>query len=148
MTNQEILNALTEVKKGRYISLCKKKDLGEGIVKESDMVIRLGVNYANMSVNANHETGSLPWGHWVSGLENLVVEHKGNYYLRVTSTNPENLESGADVIATRYIKDGREISKEEAITIIGEKKITSKPSIVYNIKFENIIRIGGHAALT
>lgn len=143
MTNQEILTKLAETKKGRYISLCKKKDLGEGITKESDMVIRLGVNYANMGVNANHETGSLPWGHWVAGLENLVVEHKGNYYLRVTSTNPENLESGADVIATRYIKDGREISKEEVVATIGEKKIASKASVVYNIKFENIIRLGG-----
>lgn len=143
MTNQEILTKLAETKKGRYISLCKKKDLGEGIVKESDMVIRLGVNYANMSVNANHETGSLPWGHWVPGLENLVVEHKGNYYLRVTSTNPENVESGADVIATRYIKDGREISKEEVVATIGEKKIASKAAIVYTIKFENIIRLGG-----
>lgn len=147
MTNQEILNVLAEVKKGRYISLCKKKDLGEGIVKESDMVIRLGVSYANMSVNADHQTGSLPWGHWVPGLENLVVEHKGNYYLRVTSTNPEHLESGADVVATRYIKDGREISREDVIATIGEKKAASKASIVYNIKFENILRIGGHAEL-
>lgn len=143
MTNQEILTKLAETKKGRYISLCKKKDLGQGITKESDMVIRLGVNYANMSVNANHNTGSLPWGHWVHGLENLVVEHKGNYYLRVTSTNPENLESGADVIATRYIKDGKEISKEEVVATIGEKKIASKASVIYNIKFENIIRLGG-----
>ena len=142
MTNQEILNKLAETKNGRYIHLTKKKDLGQGITKESDMRIRIGVAYANMKINENKETGSLPWGEWVPGLENLVVSHKGNYYLRITSVNPENLESGADVTATRYIKDGQQISKEEVINLIGEKKVSSTPSTVYNIKFENIIRLG------
>lgn len=142
MTNQEILTALMQAKKGRYISLRKSKDLGEGVTKESDMVIRLGVNYANMAINAERETGSLPWGHWVEGLENLVIEHKGNYYLRITSTDPQHPESGADIIATRYIRNGAQISKEEALSIVGEKKMISKPSAVYNIKFENIIRLG------
>ena len=142
MTNQEILSKLAAVKNGKYISLTKVKDLGEGIKKESDMLIRLGVNYANMKVNEGKQTGSLPWGHWVEGLENLAIEHKGQYYLRVTSVNPEHPESGADVIATRYIKDGREISRDEVVAIIGESKAKSTPSTVYNIKFENIVRLG------
>lgn len=146
MTNQEILNTLATVKKGRYISLTKIKDLGGGIVKESDMRIRIGVSYANMAVNANKQTGSLPWGTWVPGLENLVVEHKGSYYLRISSTTPENPESGADVIATRYIRNGQQIAKEEVVSIIGEKKMTSRPSLVYNIKFDNIVRLGGASA--
>ena len=142
MTNQQILQKLAHVKKGRYISLTKKKDLGQGIIKESDMRIRLGISFANMKVNENKEIGSLPWGQWVKGLENLVVEHKGNYYLRITTTNPNDLESANDVIATRYIKDGELISKEEVISLIGEKKLISKPSLVYNIKFDNILRLG------
>ena len=56
MTNQEILQKLGEVKKGRYINFTKIKDLGSGIVKESDMVIRLGINYANMKINENKQT--------------------------------------------------------------------------------------------
>ena len=60
----------------------------------------------------------------------------------VTSTNPEHPESGADVIATKYIKDGREISRDEVIATIGESKAKSTPSTVYNIKFENIIKLG------
>lgn len=142
MTNQQILQKLANVKKGRYISLTKKKDLGQGIIKESDMRIRLGITFANMKVNENKEIGSLPWGQWVEGLENLVVEHKGNYYLRITTTNPNDLESANDVIATRYIKDGELISKEEVVSLIGEKKLISKPSLVYNIKFDNILRLG------
>ena len=92
MKNQEILTKLAEIKKGRYFSLTKVKELGKGIVKESDMVIRLGVSYANMAINKDRETGSLPWGQWVEGLENLVIKHVKdnveNYYLRITSTDP------------------------------------------------------------
>lgn len=142
MTNQEILQKLGEVKKGRYINFTKIKDLGSGIVKESDMVIRLGINYTNMKINENKKTGQLPWGRWVEGLENLVVEHKGNYYLRITSTDPSHPESGADVIATRYLRNGQEISKEEVIYMIGGDKTSSKASPVYNVKFENILKIG------
>ena len=142
MNAQEILQKLKNTKKGTYVSLTKVKDLGNDIIKESDMRIRVGVNYKNLKANKNKEIQPLPWGKWVKGLENLVVEHKGNYYLRITSTNPNDLEKASDVIATRYIQNGKEISKEEVINQIGEKKLTSNPSIVYNIKFDNIIRIG------
>ena len=140
MTNQEILMKLAEAKKGRYINLTKAKDLGKGVTKESDMVIRLGVSYANMQINENRQTGQLPWGHWVEGLENLVIEHKGNYYLRITSTDPANPESGADVIATRYLMDGHEVTKQEVRELLGEEKGGASP--VYNVKFENILKLG------
>ena len=140
MTNQEILTKLAEAKKGRYINLTKVKDLGQGIVKESDMVIRLGVAYSNMKINENKQTGQLPWGHWVEGLENLVIEHKGKFYLRISSTDPANPESGADVVATRYLKDGAEITKHDVLTLVGEQKGSASP--VYNVKFENILKLG------
>lgn len=140
MTNQEILAKLAEAKKGRYINLTKVKDLGQGIVKESDMVIRLGVAYSNMKINEGRQTGQLPWGNWVEGLENLVIEHKGKFYLRISSTDPANPESGADVIATRYLKDGVEITKQDVLALVGEEKSSASP--VYNIKFENILKLG------
>jgi hypothetical protein len=142
MTNEQIINSIREAKKGRYIKLKKVKDLGEGVTKVSDMIIRLGVNYSNMSINENRTTGSLPWGQWVEGLANLVIEHKGNYYLRITSTDPENPESGADVIKTTYLMNNAEITKEEAISVVGDKKMEGKASPVYNVKFENILSIG------
>lgn len=140
MTNQEILTKLAEAKKGRYINLTKVKDLGQGIVKESDMVIRLGVAYSNMKINEDRQTGKLPWGNWVEGLENLVIEHKGKFYLRISSTDPANPESGADVVATRYLKDGAEITKHDVLALVGEQKGSASP--VYNVKFENILKLG------
>lgn len=142
LTNEQIINAIKGVKKGTYLQLTKQKDLGEGIIKETDMRIRIGVSYQNLSINEGREVKSLPWGHWVEGLENIVLEHKGNYYLRITSTNPEHPDEGDDVLATRYIKDNETISKEEAMKIVDEKKFKGNASPIYNIKFENIVRIG------
>ena len=142
LTNEQIIEAIKNVKKGTYLQLTKQKDLGEGIIKETDMRIRIGVSYQNLSINEGREVKNLPWGHWVEGLENLVLEHKGNYYLRITSTNPEHPDEGDDVLATRYIKDNETISKDEAMKIVGEKHMKGSASPVYNIKFENIVRIG------
>lgn len=154
MTNKEIIKKIREAKKGRYINFTKEKDLGEGVRKETDMKIRLGVDYSHMKINKDKEIGKLPWGHYVKGLENLVIEHTKvdkktgevidgpNYYLRISSCTPEHPDSGADVIATRYYKGNKLITKEEAISIVGEKKMKSHASAVYNVKFENIIKIG------
>lgn len=138
MTNQEILNKLGEVKKGRYIALKKKKDLGEGVVKVSDLVIRLGVDYANMKINKDRTTPIQPlkWGHWVEGLEGLVIEHKNNYYLRVASSYSNN----GKVI---YLLNGQEVDESIVKERIGAKKLESQNADVYNIKFENILALGG-----
>ena len=138
MTNQEILNKLGEIKKGKYISLKKKKDLGEGITKISDIVIRLGVNYANMAINKDRTTPIQPlrWGHWVEGLEGLVLEHKGQYYLRVANSYSNNTKN-------IYLKDNNEISYHDVVNLIGEKKVQSANPDVYNVKFENILALGG-----
>ena len=55
----------------------------------------------------------------------------------------EMTKAGADVVATRYYDaQGREVSKEEVLAVVGEKKMESHASAVYNVKFENIIKIG------
>lgn len=137
MTNAEILAQMGNVSKGKYVSLKKKKDLGNGVTKISDLVIRLGVDYANMKVAEGKEVGGLPWGKWVEGLEGLVIEHKGNYYLRVASAYSNNGKS-------IYLLNGEEVSKEEVIAMLGEKKVQSANPDVYNIKFENILELGIH----
>lgn len=137
MTNQEVFNRLKSIKRGRYVALRKKKVLGHGVEKVSELVIRLGVNYANMKINEGKETGSLPWGKWVPGYEHFVIEHKGAYYLRVTSSYSQHVRS-------YYFLNGASITRDEAAAIVGERKLDSHPADVYNIRFENLldIRIG------
>lgn len=90
-----------------------------------------------MKVAEGKEVGGLPWGKWVEGLEGLVIEHKGNYYLRVASAYSNNGKS-------IYLLNGEEVSKEEVIAMLGEKKVQSANPDVYNIKFENILELGIH----
>ena len=140
MTNEEILLSLGEVKKGTFLKLRKVKSYKHGVTKVSDLVIRLGVNYGNIKAVRDkigeREVGSLPWGNWVEGYEGLVIEHKGNYYLRVTNDYCDRNHS-------TYFNGDVEISRADAIAIEGEKAIVSNGNPdVYNIKFENIISIG------
>lgn len=140
MTNEKIFEVAKSIKKGTYVSLTKLKDLGRGVTKETTLIIRLGVIFSNMKINSERETHSLPWGNWVEGYENLVIEHKGSYYLRVTSVNPSELEKN-EIISEIYYKEGIIISKKEAEKIIGIKKTTNSEASVYNIKFDNILNI-------
>jgi len=100
------------------------------------MVIRLGVDYSKMKVNEGRETeiGSLPWGKWVEGLEGYVIEHKGNYYLRVASSYSNTTKS-------IYTLNGVEVGDEIVNELVAPSKLASKPSDVYNIKFSNIISL-------
>lgn len=139
MNATDILNILKNNRRGTYTSLTKVKDFGNGLVKETDMTIRLGVSYANLRTNKDRVVGTLPWGRWVPGLENYVIEHtdkKGNYnlYLRVTSTN-------AHISKSRYLLNGQEVDKSVAEAMIGPKKLETKESEVYNINFKNIVRL-------
>lgn len=137
MTNQEILNKLNQIKNGRYVGITKEKELAEGITKVSNIVVRVGVNYAKM--NSVQESGrvvqGLPWGNWLDNYSGKVIEHKGNLYLRVANSyNAKNNKC-------KYYKDGKEISRQEVVALIGEKKVAGSESDVYNIKFDNIIAI-------
>jgi hypothetical protein len=136
MTNEEIIQTMLSKKKGRYVNLKKEKNLGNGVKKITDMVIRLGVDYSKMKVNEGRETeiGSLPWGKWVEGLEGYVIEHKGNYYLRVASSYSNTTKS-------IYTLNGVEVGDEIVNELVAPSKLASKPSDVYNIKFSNIISL-------
>lgn len=136
MTNKEMFEKLKNVKRGRYIVLKKTKDLGHGITKVSEMTVRLGVEYANMKVNEGRQTGSLPWGHWVPGFEGLAIEHKGIFYLRVTSSYSKRVKS------SYFDATGAEISRQEAESVVGPKKMEASNPDVYNIRFESVLSLG------
>lgn len=134
MEKEKIISIVKNASKGKFISITKQKDLGQGVRKETVMVMRIGVNYQNMKINEGRTVGSLPYGHWVDGLENLVIEHKGKYYLRVSNGCIRKPKS-------TYYVGNKEIDESTAKSIVGEKKLVSKASAVYNISFDNIINI-------
>lgn len=49
--------------------------------KVSTALCMTGVEYANLRVNKERETGPLPWGTWHTAP--YVIEHKGEHYARL-----------------------------------------------------------------
>lgn len=72
-------------------------------------------------IDENYEVGSLPWGKWVEGAENKVIEHKGEYYMRYyPSDNASSVE---------YFIDDAKATDEEFETIkqfLPTKKVSQK----------------------
>ena len=137
MKKELILNEIKEAKKGSYVSLTKTKDLGKGIIKLSSMVVRLGVSYKHMKDAPQQSTGQLPWGEWMPGYEGYVIQHKGIYYLRVADGRTKAKSK------TKYIdENGNELSRDEVISKIGASKLASNQSLVYCIKFDDIVNFG------
>lgn len=135
METKKAFDAINGIKKGRYVSLVRKKEYKQGVTRITKDVVRLGVDYSKMKINAGRETKSLPWGHWVEGYEGLVIEHKGNHYLRVTS-------SYSDKASCKFFADGAEISSAEASSIIGESEVRPSRKDVFDVRFDNILSIG------
>lgn len=137
LTTEKIIDTIKGIKKGTWVKLVKEKvlDKEKDIKKITSMTIRLGVEYTHIKAVRKETAEPLPWGHWVEGLEGLVIEHKGTYYLRVANSYTKQATSN-------YYIGGEETTKENIIAMVGESKTRTSESAVYNIKFENIIQIG------
>jgi hypothetical protein len=72
------------------------------LTKVTDAVIRTGIDYANLSVNADTDTGELPWGEW--SVFPYIIEHRGALYARLY------VKDGS--VRTRYFIDGVEATRE------------------------------------
>jgi hypothetical protein len=66
-------------------------------------VCQTGLDYANLRVNADRETGALPWGTWMDGAEPFVIQHKGTDYARLYV-----IENGVRAI---YTVDGEVVDR-------------------------------------
>ena len=90
---------------------------------------------------------SLPWGNWIEGQENKLIEHKGNLYLRYYDVKNADISSlwlvnGKIATAEQFAKIINYLqSKKNTIKTQTEKGLTEnqvKPKV---IKASNIIRL-------
>lgn len=93
---------------------------GEKILKRTEMIVRVGVEYKNLTVNADKETGSLPFGEFV--IYPYIIKYTNKegvtkFYLRVTSTFNEMQKCKVKF----YTEDGMEITRPEAVERCGAK---------------------------
>jgi hypothetical protein len=116
--------------------------------KDSTFTARVGVDYDNISaVKEKRETGELPaenaglpWGEWLHFPH--VIIHNGKCYFRCTSVNG----NAACVPVVKWWKDGREISKDEAmaVALASEKGGEGDPRDVFTVKVDSITHINGN----
>jgi hypothetical protein len=68
------------------------------------VVCQTGLDYANLRVNKDTETGGLPWGTWMEGAEPFVIQHRGQDYARLYC-----IENGVRAI---YTVDGEVVDRD------------------------------------
>ena len=139
--------------KGQFASLrmvkpLKMKKGKTQIFKDSTFVCRIGVDYDNIAnVKEKREIGvlpeenaGLPWGEWA--LFPYVITHKGKFYFRCTQVN----NNPNSIPKTRYLRDGAEISKDEAqLDCLASEFYPSDDRDVFNVTVDYITEIGGKA---
>ena len=104
---------LTEVK------IPKKYGINGKVTKRTAKQVQLAYNYesavnrhlANEGKDKDFNALSLPWGAWVEGAENRVIEHKGAYYARMYDFKGNKLADD------EYFVNGESASAEDVAII-------------------------------
>lgn len=73
------------------------------LTKVSTGIVMTGVEYKDLAVNSDRETGPLPWGEWSQ--YPYVITHKGQDYARIYTVEGS--------VKTQYFVDGIDVSREE-----------------------------------
>ena len=81
--------------------------------------VRTGVEFKNLAVNENRETGSLPWGKWE--VYPYAIQHKGNRYIRLYLGNS---------MKVFYLVDGVKVANHVAKAMLPKSTSTGKPSCI------------------
>ena len=126
LSHMNKLTALQNIRKGtfaiaRIVSTKKplKAFAEKKITKVVLATVRTGIEFKNLAVNADRQTGSLPWGEWET--YPYLISHKGNRYLRLY------LGNSMKVI---YLVDGVKVASQVAKAMLPKNNSTGKPSCI------------------
>lgn len=159
MTRHEIIKAVDTVKKGTFVRIVYETELpltaaakraGHVIVKHTEKVVRLGVNYGNISKVQKAEEARTepkreytPWCHWE--IENILAKHntKDDYYLSFATVDGMGHHT-----KTTYFVDGVTATfdevKESEFVLPSHFKNSGEAPVVQKVNINNIIQLGGH----
>ena len=105
--------------------------------KVTTAVVLTGVEYRALAVNADVETGDLPWGEWF--LYPYVIHHKGGEYVRVNTVD--------GTLKTTYYVDGIDVSRDEFLAYLtpSQREAKRPNGGTLTIKAENMRLVGSPA---
>ena len=106
------------------------KHRGVVLTKIVHATVLTGVEYPNLLVNKDRETGSLPWGQWL--VYPHLIGHKGTEYARMNTVD--------GTLRTSYFVDGREVPREafEAYLTPGARKLRRPHGGTISVKLANV----------
>lgn len=163
MNTQMIIDRLNQKQNGSFFNVHTVSDIkltaaaqraNHHAYKETFMTVRKGINYKNMKAvknklalkvangeitqyEADHMEHPLAWGTWRKGCEGLVIEHKGQNYIRLYSS-PNKAKS-------RYFLDGVEVTldalKASGLVPPSYFNKSGEPMTAITLKAENIMSI-------
>jgi len=153
MELSELLQKLDAKQNGAFINVvytgelpltAAAKKAGMTARKVTEMTIRKGIDYdkqqsvQNKIANGKVLTHELPWGNWKAGHEGLIIEHKGQDYVR--------LYAGPNKAKTKYFINGTEQAYADLeklnclVNSFFKPKMEEKPDAM-TIKISNILEI-------
>ena len=150
MNDKQIIDILSARQKGTFIPITFKTEdkprsqyQGTRLTKVTEGVFRFGISYGNIGSvreaidsGERKEVGSRPWGKWVPGYENVLLEHNGVKYLRIyTAPNKTT---------TRYFVNGLPVPKESYAHYLTGSKASKlgEEKLLFVKKTSDIISIG------
>lgn len=161
MTKHEIIKTIDSVKKGTFVRIVYQSELpltaaakkaGHVIVKHTEKVVRIGVNYGNIAKVQEAEAARTelkreytPWCHWE--IEDILAKHntKDDYYLSFATVNGMGHHT-----KSTYFMDGSTATINEVmdseLVLPSYFKGTGEAPAVQKVNISNIIQLGGHRA--
>lgn len=148
MTTEKLLRVLKDRQKGTFINVTYRSNdkpraefRSAELHKVTQAVVRFGIKYGNMekirSAIAEGLRGPVKprsWGEWVDGFENILLQHKGNYYLNVYPSEHRR--------HTWYYVNGIQVSPEAYQKYLRPSDQNKKRPTTMTVNIDNIISLG------
>ena len=151
ITLAPLADRLVNVPAGQFVGVSwsrpmkTRKGVSAVVTKSVRSTVMVGANHDNrqsvIEARANGEAPSenqgLPWGSWVNGLENRVIEHKGNFYVRLYPV--QNKDGSPRACKTIFRLNGKIVSKAMLETIcLASEFAESKSFTCYTLGEANL----------
>ena len=161
MTKHEIIRTVDAIKKGTFVRIVYRTELplcaaakksGHVIIKETEKVVRIGVDYKNIArVKEAESARTAPkrersaWCHWE--IPHVLAKHnnRDDYYLSVAT-----VEGNGHHTKNSYFIDGTQVTRSDVensnYVLPSYFNQSGEYATVQNINITNIIKLGGHRA--
>lgn len=158
MTKHEIIRSIGDIKKGTFVRIVYQTELpltaaakkaGHIIIKRTEKVVRLGVNYGHIAKVQEYEAERIepkrevtPWCHWE--IKDILAKHntKDDYYLSFAT-----VEGNGHHTKNEYFIDGKsatfQMIEDSSFVLPSYFKGNGEFPVVQKVNINNVIQIGG-----